>query len=420
MTNSLPSSGREIDVLIIGGGPAGLAAGTRLKELGVSRVVVLEREEEAGGVPRHCGHYPFGMREFKRILTGPQYAKKLVTQALKLGVEIITCVNVVGVKRDGYLLITGSEGVREISAKRIIYATGVREASRAAQMVSGVRTKGIINTGTLQQMVFLQKLKPFKSPIIVGSELVAFSAIMTCKHAKIKPVAMICEDKKVIAQWPSQYFAPFMNIALHLNTKVKNIFGKKRVEAVEIENSAGNKQIIKCDGVIFSGNFVPESSLAYLGHLEIDNASGGPKIDQYGRCSDPCFFAVGNILRPVETAGWSWAEGRRIGEIVAKDLYGYLEKPEVKIKIFTKDPMIKLFVPQEITLPLKNWSMKYVQLRFSKEAVGKLVAMSNKNIIWARRLRVKKEKRFLIPIDKIAKNNEQRGIELKFFQKNEK
>jgi len=407
----------NIDVIVIGGGPAGLAAATKLKQLGVKRVVVLEREKVAGGIPRHCGHPPFGMREFKRVLTGSQYAKKLVETAEEASVEILTSINVIEAREGGKLLITSNVGAQEISAKRIIYATGVRENSRAARLISGARTKGIINTGVLQQMVFLQKLKPFKRPVIIGSELVAFSAILTCRHAKIKPVAMIEVASKAIAQFPMQFSAPLLGVPLHLNSKLTNIIGDKQVSGIEIENSDGKKQIIECDGVILTGDFTPEASLARMGHLEIDVATGGVKIDQYGRCSDPVYFAAGNLLRPVETAGWSWNEGQIIAAIVAKDLQGALKKPNAKVEIFSRDPMIKLFMPQEISLPQSASAMQHIQLRFSANSSGEIVALNSKGIFWRKSIKTQKEKRFLIPITQLLKDFDKEKIELKFLEK---
>jgi len=407
----------NIDVIVIGAGPAGIAAATKLKQLGVKRVVAFEREEKAGGIPRHCAHPPFGMREFKQILTGPQYAKKLVKTALEAGVKILTSINVVEAREGGRLLITSNAGAQEISAKRIIYATGVRENSRSARLISGMRTKGIINTGVLQQMVFFQKLKPFKRPVIIGSELVAFSAILTCRHAKIKPVAMIEAGSKAIAQFPMQFSAPLLGVPLHLNSKLTKIIGSTQVSEIEIENSDGKKKTIECDGVILSGNFTPEASLARMGHLEIDVATGGVKVDQYGRCSDPVYFAAGNLLRPVETAGWSWNEGQIIAAIVAKDLQGKLEKTASKIEVFSRDPMIKLFMPQEISLPQNVSAMQHIQLRFSANARGEIVALNSKGIIWRKSIKTQKEKRFLIPITQLLKDFDKEKIELKFLQK---
>ncbi len=408
---------KDIDVLIIGGGPAGLSAAIELKRLGISRIVIIEREEQAGGIPRHCGHFPFGMREFGRILTGMQYAKKLVKTALKAGVEIFYSCSVVEVKQGGKLLITDNDGMREISASRVIYATGVREKPRSARLISGSRAQGIINTGALQAMVFLEAQKPFERPVIIGSELVAFSAIQTCKHAKIKPVAMIEKSKNVTAQWPVELFAPMSGLPIYRQTKLLKIIGEKQVSAVEIEDQKGKKRLIECDGVILSGDFTPEASLARSGHLEIDAATNGPKVDQYGRCSDPSYFAAGNILRPVETSGWSWNEGRKIGAIVAADLKENIKKNVGEIKIITSGDLITYAMPQKISLPNNSeLGMESVQLRFNRRAKGNLIALADGKQVYSKKLKTYPQKRVLIPINRLVGDSKAGEIELKFEQ----
>ena len=417
MSNPLTSKG-TIDVAVIGGGPAGLSAATELKRRGVSRVVVLEREQQAGGIPRHCGHPPFGMREFKRVLTGPAYAAKLVKTALAAGVELHTSTSVVEVKSEGRLLITSSNGQEEISARTILYATGVRETPRAARLISGTRTQGVMNTGALQSLIYLKNRRPFAHPVIIGSELVSFSAIQTCRHANIKPVAMIEPSKQVIARWPTQLFARLSSVPLHLDTRLVSILGDHQVTAIEIETPNGDKRQIECDGVILSGQFTPESTLARCGHLAIDPATGGPLVDQFGRCSDPSYFAAGNLLRPVETAGWSWQEGRQCANWIFDDLQGNLPPPDQELTIVTKDPLIKYCMPQKISLPFDTNGMKYLQLRFLRPAKGELIIRNNKAVtLKIMPLRVHPERRVLVALKDLVSGNKGGKLELTFKEK---
>lgn len=409
---------KQIDVVIIGGGPAGLSAAITLKKLGVSRVVIIEREEKTGGIPRYCGFSPFGMREFKRILSGKQYADRLSKQAQQAGAEILLSTNVVEAQEGGKLLIANNDGLAEINAKRVIYATGVRETPRSTRLISGIRTQGVLNTGALQTLIYQQKLKPFKRPIIIGTELVAFSAIMTCLAVKIKPVAMIEPSNNVIARWPSSIFPRLVNIPLHLNTRLLNIKGDKQVSTVEIENNKGQKQEIECDGVILTGKFTPEASLALCGHLEIDPLTNGLKVDQFGRCSDPSYFATGNVLRPVETAGWSWEEGKKCAKIVAQDLANKPITNNKQIQIVINNDLIKYVVPQKITLPFSfELGMKDLQLRFTKKTSGTLIALCDNKIIFKQKITAQPERRTLIPIKKLLKNPTNISkIELKFIK----
>ncbi len=414
MTRKKRDSEFKIDVAIIGGGPAGLAAAVELKRRGITRVVVIERERQAGGIPRHCGHPPFGMREFLRVYTGPQYARKLVKTALAAGVEIRTSTTVVEARPGGTLLLSSNNGMEELEAWRVIYATGVRETPRSARLVSGVRTKGVINTGALQTMVYLEKYRPFKRPVIIGSELVSFSAIQTCRHLGIKPAAMIEQRARATARWPFSMFAPIAMVPFHRNTRLVRIDGQREVEAVIVEDKSGQQRSIECDGVLFTGQFTPEASLARCGHLTIDPATGGPLVDQYGRCSDPAYFAAGNVLRPVETAGWSWNEGRRAGRLVADDLAGKLPVYNNVVEIVTRAPEIKYVMPQVVVLPFAPAGMENIQLRVTGSVKGELVAMKGDRVLWRKSVSSHPERRILVPIKPLVAEGSGGRIELKF------
>lgn len=311
------------DVAIIGGGPAGLAAATTLKNNGIERVVVIDREPEAGGIPRHCGHPPFGIREYKRVLSGPSYAKRIVNSAVDAGVQLMLKTAVTSLGHEGSLTLLSPEGSSTLQAKRVLLATGTRETPRSARKVSGSRAMGICNTGALQSMVYLKNLIPFKSPVVVGTEIVSFSALFTCRKAGIKPVAMLEEGPHPTVRWPVHYGARCLGVPLFLETKLISIRGHKRVESVLISDKTGNSKEISCDGVLFTGLFTPESSLARMSHLKVNEATGVPLVDQTGRCSDPAYYAAGNVLfSPVRVAGKCWMGGCTTAQWIAKDLAG--------------------------------------------------------------------------------------------------
>ncbi len=314
---------KNYDVMIIGGGPAGLSAATTLKKSGIERVVVLDREPEAGGIPRHCGHPPFGIKEYRRVMKGSAYAGRLVQTAREVGVEIALKTTVIGLHPEGLLSIVSPEGSMELKAKRVLIATGARETPRSARLVSGDRPLGICNTGALQSMVYLKNIVPFQRPLVVGTEIVSFSALFTCRKAGIKPVAILEEKNKPTVAWPIYYVARVLGVPLHMNTRIENILGTDRVTGVQIADRNGNKKEINCDGVLFTGRFTPESSLARMSHLEIDKETGCLLVDQYGRCSDPAYYAAGNILyQPVEVAGKCWNKGRMTAGWITEDLVG--------------------------------------------------------------------------------------------------
>ncbi len=314
------------DVAIIGGGPAGLSAAITLKKAGINNIVVLDRENEAGGVPRHCGHPPFGIREFGRILTGPAYAKRIAETARQLNIEIALQSSVTSLKPEGKLSILRPEGEIELQAKRVLIATGTRETPRSARFVSGGRPLGICNTGALQAMVYLKNTIPFKRPVVIGTEIVSFSALFTCKRAGIKPVALLEEESKASVFWPIQYSAGILGVSLYRQTGIVEILGKERVTGVRVSDGNGQERLIECDGVLFTGKFVPEAGLVHMSHLKSDPATGAPILDQYGRCSDKAYYAAGNIIKnPVKVAGTCWQNGKIAATKIEKDLAGQLD-----------------------------------------------------------------------------------------------
>jgi flavin-dependent dehydrogenase len=283
------------DVIIIGAGPAGLATAIRLRELGVKDVVVLERENEAGGVPRHCGHFGFGWESHKRLTTGPKFAMQLLKAAQ--GIDIRTSTTVLEFTLRSTLRVHSAKGITDLMAKRVVLATGTRELSRAALLIGGNRLPGVMNTSSLQQLVYLKNHVPFKRPAIVGNEWVTFSALLTCKHADIKPIGIFAAEEKLDVPW----FFPLgakvrYGVATQTKTKLVAIHGNSKVEAIEIER-AGKRSNLNCDGVILTGKFQSENALLALSHVS----------------------RVGNVMGTVKTAGSCVVEARAAAEVIAKD-----------------------------------------------------------------------------------------------------
>lgn len=402
------------DVIIIGGGTAGLALATALCQQGVKRVRVLEREAEAGGVPRHCGHYPFGWREFGRLMKGPDYARKLVAKARAAGVEISTGVAVTALLKDGQLRISQNGEISEISARRIGLCMGVREASRAQRMISGQRPLGVISTGALQSMVFLHRQRPFSRPVILGSELVSLSAIMTCAHMGIKPVMMLEETAEMKARAIMRPYPALKGIPMRFGVSDVEIIGDKTVQAVRYIDADGHTQEVAADGVIVSGQFRPESALLHESHLAVDPATGGPEIDQYGRCSDPHYFATGNLLRPVETSGWCWQEAVETAARVRAGLkQDPVEQPFLRLKVEGKG--LRYVVPQRLSLGAEAGGMKEMQLRMSAPASGYLTAMSAGRSLHSAFVEARPERRVLLPLAPIINAKPRETIRLRLL-----
>lgn len=383
----------ETDVLVIGAGPAGLAAATILAR--TVRVLVVEREAYAGGIPRHCGHYPFGLREFHRLMKGPDYASALVNRAQAASVQIATGVNVVRLEPGPRVTVTSDAGVSEISARFVLLATGVRESSRAQRLIGGEKPGGILPTGALQGLVYLEGKRPFRRPVILGTELVSFSAIMTCLHAGIKPLAMIEPNAQATARWPAALFPRLKGIPLHLSTTIRAINGRERVERVVIDGPGGTRTI-ETDGVIISGKFRPEATLLDGSHLAKDTATGGPVVDNFGRCSDPTYFAAGNLLRPVETAGWSWAEGVAVAGSIGAALAGTLRQDTTHPVTLAGDAFAWV-MPQRIA-DAGNSAHKRLQLRVNRPVKGRIVARAGGVEYTSQKIDSRPERRITLPL----------------------
>lgn len=387
-------------VAVVGGGTAGLALAAELRRLGTGDVVVIEREAEAGGVPRHCGHYPFGLREYGRLMKGPDYARRNVAQARAAGVRVVTGTAVTGLHPGGVLDLSGSAGFARLSALRVVLCTGVREASRAQRFLGGDRPPGVIATGTLQDMVYLKRHRPFARPVILGSELVSLSAIVTCRHLGMAPLAMIEEEARMIARSLFRPFPAVMGVRLHTGVRDLRIHGRDRVEAVSFRDRDGRGATLETDGVIVSGRFRPEAALIADSHLERDPGTGGPVVDQFGRCSDPSYFAAGNLLRAAETSGWCWREGvdaaRRIVADIAR--YGAQPVPETPQPIRLAHPALRFVVPQRIAPGIADGAMDQMQLGLERPFSGRLVARSAGKELWSGRLSGAPVRRVLAPL----------------------
>jgi thioredoxin reductase len=383
------------EVIVVGAGPAGLAAATELARAGRA-VTVIEREGEAGGIPRHCGHYPFGMREFCRLLRGPDYAARLRGAAQAAGVTIRTRCTVTALLPSGVIEVTDDAGPATLQARAVLLATGVRETSRAARLIGGEKPGGVMSTGALQGLVYLNGQRPFHRPVILGTELVAFSALLTCRHAGIRPLAMIARGDRIVALSPLILLARAMSVPIRMQTDLQSIHGRTEVTGVTLRGPAGPEHL-PADGVIVTGGFRPDTALLRGSHLAVDAASGGPVIDGWGRLSDPAYFAAGNILRGVETAGWCWAEGRRTARAILAALAGRLPAP-AGARVVLAHPALRLAVPQVIGASGPDAAHGHLQIRLEQPARGHLCLMQDGRTLTGIRLNSLPERRLRLPL----------------------
>ncbi len=298
----------EVDVAIVGAGPAGLSAAIELRQRGVVRVVVFEREEIAGGIPRHTAHLGYGARDLHRLTTGPRYAALLTRRAEKAGVEIELGRSVHSFT-DGRVITHGAGGPGEVRVRAVVLATGVRERPRSARLVPGDRPAGVLTTGSLQQFTTLHHQPIGNCAVVVGAEHVSFSAVLTLAHAGCRVAAMVTAlPRHQTYQMLRIATAGRHRVPIHAGVDVAEIVGRSRVEAVVLTDG----RRIACDTVIFSGDWIPDHELARSGGLPMLPVAKSPIVDEGWHTEQRGVFAIGNLIHPAETADVCALDGRGV------------------------------------------------------------------------------------------------------------
>lgn len=331
---------QHVAVAIVGGGPAGLTAAATLARHIDGDVLVIERESETGGIPRHSDHLGYGMRDLRRFISGPAYAKRLTAMAQDAGAMLETEAMVTGWAGERRLQITSPRGIRTVTADAVVLATGARERPRPARLVPGDRPDGVYTTGQLQNMVHLHHAHVGSRALIVGAELVSWSAVLTLREAGCATVGMVSGYPRAEA------YAVFrtsgrllMSGPVFTCSRIVGLEGKSRVRAAVVENvDTGSRVAVDCDTVVFTGDWIPDYELARTGGLAMDAATRGPIVDGALRTSSPGVFAIGNLLHPVDTADCAALDGRHVVAAVGNWLK-HRDEPPKAIRIRTTGPL---------------------------------------------------------------------------------
>ena len=293
------------DIVIIGGGPAGMAAAVAAKKQGIERILILERDWELGGILNQCIHNGFGLHTFQEELTGPEYADRFIGQVKLYNIEYKLNTMVMDVSRDKRVTaMNREEGMFEIQAKAIILAMGCRERSRGALNIPGYRPAGIYSAGTAQRLVNMEGFLPGREVVILGSGDIGLimARRMTLEGAKVKVVAELMPYsgglKRNIVQCLDDYKIP-----LKLSHTVIDIKGKERVEGVTLaevdENRRpieGTEEFYSCDTLLLSVGLIPENEISGSMGVELNPITSGPKVNERLETSIEGVFACGNVL----------------------------------------------------------------------------------------------------------------------------
>ncbi len=324
MTSDADLPVERVRVAVVGGGPSGLTAAAALAGRVDGEVRVLEREDTAGGIPRHSAHLGYGVRDLHRFVSGPAYAHRLAETALEAGAAIHTQTQVTGWAGSRRLLVTSPLGRRVLEAEAVVLATGARERPRAARLIPGDRPDGVYTTGELQNLVHLHHIAVGRRAVVVGAELVSWSAVLTLREAGCRTVTMTSgydrPEAYLAFRWAGRLA---LRTPIRTRTRVVRINGRDRVESVLVEDvDTGTRTLVPCDTVVLTGDWIPDHELARSGGVFLDRSTQGPVVDSALRTTAPGVFAVGNLLHPVDTADGAALDGRHVTDGVLAHLAG--------------------------------------------------------------------------------------------------
>ena len=295
---------RTHDAVIIGGGPAGLAAAVELKRQGIEDILIIEREKHLGGILRQCIHDGFGLTRFGVTLSGPEYSQRFIDMAKELGVQTMTDATVIDLSGDKVITAATKQGLLQVQGKAVILTMGCRERTRGALAIPGSRPAGVYNAGVTQSYVNLYNTMVGKEVLIMGSGDIGLimARRLTLEGAHVKGVFELMPYPSGLPRNIEQCLNDY-DIPLYLSHSVVDIIGNERIEGVKVVEVdeklrpiEGTEKYFSCDTLILSVGLIPENEISLAAGVELDWHTNGAVVDEYYQANVPGIFAAGNVL----------------------------------------------------------------------------------------------------------------------------